>query len=85
MMMKFKYGFFYKNILYGWHKKTLYRLPQKIGLRFYSLKKMKQIIIGNNVGYQLSNNRKTIDQLENFTIVINKEVSKILDNDVPFQ
>ena len=84
MIMKFKYGFFFENVLFGWYKKELYRLPQEIGNRQYPLKKLDQIIIGQNVGYNVCNKKKTIKQLEEITIVINKEVSRIIDNDLPF-
>lgn len=85
MMLRFKYGISYKGVVYGWLNKELYRLPyvNEYNMSF-PLKKLKQIMIANNVGYQIGNRKKTIKQLEQLTILINKEVSVIKDADVPF-
>jgi len=82
--MRFKYGIEDNNLTFGWFEKELYRLPQTINKRFYSLKKLNQINIGNNVGYLINQKRFTIKQLETKTIYINQEVQIIEDKDVPF-
>ena len=44
-----------------------------------------KIIIGNNVGYRICRDKKTIEQLKNITIVINQEISVINDKEnLPF-
>jgi hypothetical protein len=81
MIIKFRYGFYYNEILFGWSKQKLYRLPQMIGTRFYPLKAVKQ----NKSGlYYISDRLKSKKQLEFMTVVIDKEVQLIRDADVPF-
>lgn len=80
MIIKFKYGCFVNDTLYGWSKRELYRLPQKIGNRFYPLKKVGKYKELYYVGKTL----KSKAQLESMTVVIDKEVSLIRDSDVPF-
>ena len=84
MIIRFKYGFFYKDFLYGWHQKELYRLPSNSGNKKYGLKKLNVIQIGNKTGYRIKRDKLTINQLEQKTIVINQEISQIKDQDVPF-
>lgn len=85
MILTFKYGFLYKGMIYGWKNKELYRLPytNKANMN-YPLKKLDQIIIGNKPGYLIGRDRKTIDQLQELTILIDKEYSIIKDEDTPF-
>ena len=80
MIIKYKYGLFHNNKLYGWKDKELYRLPQMIGKRFYGLLKCKPC----GTGYFLGEDRKSKSQLEAMTVVIDKEISLIRDSDVPF-
>lgn len=81
MIIKFKYGFYYNNILFGWSKQKLYRLPQMIGNRFYPLKEVKQ----NKSGlWYVYKSLLSTAQLESMTVVINQEVQVIKDEDVPF-
>lgn len=80
MIVKYKYGFFFEEKLYGWKHGVLFRLPQRIGKRFYGLKQCAQW----KDGYYLGDKPKSKSQLEAMTIVIDKEVSKIKDKDVPF-
>ncbi|MFH2032062.1 MAG: hypothetical protein ABIJ40_15815 [Bacteroidota bacterium] len=83
MIKKYKYGFIYNGILYGWHKKELYKLSQTVNKRSYSEKKLNQILIGNKVGYRVGKDQKTIDQLAELTHYINKEYQNINDEDLP--
>lgn len=81
MIIKFKYGFYHENILFGWSEKRLYRLPQMIGNRFYPLKEVKQ----NKAGlYYIYDRLKSKAQLEFMAVVINQEVQLIRDKDLPF-
>ena len=83
-MINFKYGITYNNITYGWSNKDLYRLPQMIGKRYYPLKKLKKTCVGVSVGYRLSNDKKSMNQLQSMTIFINQKIDNINDNDLPF-
>lgn len=84
MIIKYRYGFDFDGILYGWKNKDLYRLPQTIGKRFYPLKKINPVKVGNNKGYIVSKKRKSVKQLEYMTNFINYEVQQIKDTDCPF-
>jgi len=86
MIVKYKYGFEHKGKLYAWKNKDLYRLPQMIGKRFYSLKKCGKWIDKKDVfrGYYLGDDRKSHDQLESMTHFINHEEEVIKDSDCPF-
>lgn len=81
MIIKFKYGFYYNDILFGWSKKKLYRLPQMIGNRFYPLKEVNR---NKSALWYISDRLKSKKQLESMTVVIDKEVQLIRDADVPF-
>lgn len=70
MIIKFKYGFEFKGVNYGWNKKDLYKLPIFISKRSYPLKKMNLIKIGNSEGYRIRTKPKTIEQLKEITEVI---------------
>ena len=85
MILRFKYGFDYKGIPYGWLKGKLYRLPYNSkDKRSYPLKELESILIGNKVGYRVGRDKKTIEQLEVLTNRINFEYNKIVDSDCPF-
>lgn len=84
-MKIYKYGFFYKNVKYGWHNKELYRLPYTNDSNYsFCVKKLNPIIIGNKVGYRIGGDRKTIEQLKSITIPINHVEHEIKSKDVPF-
>ena len=84
MIIKYKYGFEINNFLYGWRDKKLYRLPQVVNKRFYPLREIKKIKVGNSIGYNVGRVKKSISQLEAMTIFINFELQKINDKDCPF-
>lgn len=64
------YALTHKGITYGWHNKKLYRLPCKIGLRYYCLKKLTLVPIGRKFGYRLSQKAFTTDQLKQMTCLL---------------
>jgi hypothetical protein len=66
--MTFEYGFAINGIFYGWHEKQLYRLPSKIGNRYYGFRQVKPIKVGNKIGYRVNRQTKSIDQLRGITI-----------------
>jgi len=85
MIIKYKYGFFVNDVVYGFKDKKVFRLPQMIGLRFYPLLEIKLRKVGNKDGYLLYGNRyKSLKQIESMAVVINKEVQSIKDKDCPF-
>ena len=81
MIRKYKYGFEYKGFLYGWKNKELIRLPTTKGLRNYGLLRLKK---WKDKGYYVGRERKSFNQIEAMTILINFEYQKIKDNDCPF-
>lgn len=85
MKQTFKYGFTYKGLTYGWKNENLYRLPSSINGRHLPLKEMQLIPIGNNVGYRVSTDRKTVLQLKELTKEINFEYELVGgdSNDLP--
>lgn len=87
MIVKYKYGFSYNDILYGWNEKyELFRLSQMIGKRFYPLKKLELIEWNKGVskGYLVGTKRKSKLQLKAMTIFINHECQEIEDLKMPF-
>lgn len=85
MILNFKYGFYINSQPYGWLNKELYRLPYINESKMsFPLKKLEQIIIGNNVGYRVGGKKKTIQQLELITNNINVRYNSIKDADCPF-
>jgi hypothetical protein len=85
MIIKYKYGFFVNDVVYGFKDKKVFRLPQMIGFRFYPLLEIKLRKVGNKDGYLLYGNRyKSLIQIESMAVVIDKEVQLIKDSDCPF-
>lgn len=80
MIIKYKYGFIFDGILYGWKDKKLFRLPQMIGLRFYPLKEVGMY----KSWYVVHQKKKSLIQLQAMTVLINQEVQFIQDSDCPF-
>jgi hypothetical protein len=81
MTLNFKYGFNYKNKVFGWLNKELYRLPDKE--RNYGLRKLNPIAIGGQTGYRICRDKKTIKQLSNITHSIDIKIEKIDHSDLP--
>lgn len=72
MIRVYKYGFTYKHFNYGWYKKDLYRLPSVNSKnQNFPLKKLNLIKVNKKKGYRLLRDKKTLDQLEELTEVIN--------------
>lgn len=82
--MIFQYGFEYKNIKFGWCKKVLYRLPFEKNLRWFPLKKLSEIKIGNCTGYRCYRDKISMAQLKFMTKKIEWEVEIIVAEDCPF-
>lgn len=82
MIIKFKHGFYENEILFGWHEKHPYRLPQMIGDRFYPLKKVG-VYKARNLFY-IAGKLRSIEQLKSKTVVINQEITIFEGDDMPF-
>ena len=84
MKLKFKYGFNYKDFLYGWLKKELYRLPSTSGNKSYGLKRLSLIKVGVGEGYRLKKDKLSVLQCKNMAVEINKVITVINDTiDLP--
>lgn len=82
MVLTFNYGFSYKNIDFGWNKKKLYRLPQIIGKRYFTLNEVKKTADNRYIIYDTL---KSVKQLQEMTVKIPKiEISIVKGDDVPF-
>lgn len=84
MIINYKYGFKFDGILYGWKDQKLCRLPQMIGKRFYPLKELNIIDVGNQKGYNINRKKKSLNQLKDMTVFINYDYQLIKDKDCPF-
>lgn len=80
MIVKYKYGFIFNEVLYGWYEKELYRLPQMIGKRYYPLMKCGT----HKKGYYVGRTRKSFAQLKSMTVLIDFQTHEISDKDCPF-
>ena len=69
-MKKITHGITHKGIIYGWFEKELYRLPVHISNRYFCLKKLTKVPIGNQFGYRLSQKAFTINQLQELTCLL---------------
>lgn len=85
-MIQFKFGFQYKGFMFGWAKRSLWRLPTTIHSRYYPAKKMNTINIGAGQGYRCVGDKLSISQLESMTSQFSKPVvvNKVRHKDVPF-
>jgi len=89
--MYFKKGFYYKGYLFGWNKKSLYRIYKEDNLGL-PLRKCKLIPINsteitndkNKKGYKVGKDKKTINQLLKITTDINYTYEIVKHKDVPF-
>lgn len=84
MIINYEYGMTVEGVLFGWKEKKLFRMPQMIGLRFYPLKELPIIKVGNHEGYLLSKKRYSMNQLESMTGIINFKIEKTVSKDCPF-
>lgn len=85
MVKKFKYGFEYKGMNYGWSNKELYRLPTVTDSgRSYGLKKLTLIDVGKQKGYNVGRDKKSLKVLEGMTEKIDYVYSVPTDDDLPW-
>lgn len=82
--MKFKYGFEYLGVRYGWKNKKLYRLPFERCLKSYGLKEINPIIIGSTTCYNIQRHKLTINKIKRITTNVDWSVSVLSEIDCPF-
>lgn len=81
----FKFGFEYKGVRYGWHKKNLYRLPfVSSNNKNYDLKVIYPFVIGSTLCYNIQRDKLTINRLKGMTVATNWEHELIIEDDCPF-
>ena len=78
-IVKYKYGFKYKGVLYGWKNKKLYKLPYTKNKRSY---KLKEILFSKVVNIQRT--KLTLKKIEFLTEEINFFLTIKIDNKMPF-
>jgi hypothetical protein len=79
MIITFKYGIEHEGFYYGWFAKELYRLPSTSGRYTYGIRKLKQIIVGNQLGYRLKKDKFSMKQLYDRTVLIPKVEISLFD------
>ena len=85
MITKYIKGIEVNGVVYGFKDKKLHRLPQMIGKRFYPLKEVPIIKVGNKRGYNLYRKKRlSFAQVESLLMFINIEVQDISDDEMPF-
>jgi hypothetical protein len=86
MIIKIKYGLYYKERLFVWIDEELWRYPYTKGNRSYSLRKIKTTDEkGNKRYYRLGKDWVSQDRVEALTTIVNVEpINKIKDDDLPF-
>jgi glutaredoxin-related protein len=87
MIIEINHGFVHSGMLFGWHKKQLYRLPQMFNKRSYTFKKVNIFHCKkrNKKFYQCYKSDLTLEQVKQKTVVIPKVVINIVESeDCPF-
>ena len=79
----YKFGFEYKNVLYGWKDKKLYKLPYTLNKRSYQLKEIPCYCFKSTMLYNIQREKLTINKLKLLTKEINFKIVGV-DNSVPF-
>ncbi len=79
----YKFGFEYKNVLYGWKDKKLYKLPYTLNKRSYQLKEIPYYCFKSTMIYNVQRKKLTINKLKMLTKEINFKIVGV-DNSVPF-
>ena len=87
MIIKIKYGFYYKEMLYVWIKRELYRYPQQRNKYFLGLKKIEPVTnrTPNFLYYRLNKEWVSENKIKKLTTIVNIEpINIIKDDDLPF-
>lgn len=78
--IEFSKGFIFNGVIFGWRYKKLFRLPQVINNRFYTLKECASY----DKGFIVYRKRKSFKQLKEMTTNITEVLENQLDKDTPF-
>jgi len=75
MTIKFKYGFIYNEVRFGWHKRVLYRLPfaGKNNMHF-GLKKLEPFMLNGILTYRCRRVHLTANRVKELTKEVDWEV-----------
>lgn len=84
MILFFKYGFTYKEVVYGWNNKKLYRLPYCKNKRSYLLKEIPFYCFKSTIVYNVQRTKMTINRLKKITEIIDVSIEIIQSNECPF-
>jgi len=76
MVMNFKYGFYYKNRLYVWFEKKLYRYPFSSFGRYFGLKEIKPV----NGNYRVCRDWVSKSKLQSLTTIVKVESVSVLND-----
>lgn len=80
--MNFKYGFYYKDRLYVWFEKKLYRYPFSSSGRYFGLKEIKEV----SGKYRICRDWVSKEKIKSLTAIVNVESVSILKDEkhLPF-
>jgi hypothetical protein len=82
--IEFKIGFEFRGIKYAFHKKQLYRLPFQSGFRYYGLKVIQQISVGNLPGYRCAREKLSINKIKGLLKQVDWKVEEPTRECLPF-
>ena len=80
----YRYGFYYKEVPYGWKDKKLFRLPYQKGFRNYSLKEIPIYCFKTTLVCNIQREKITLNRLKSLTKPINVSVISFIHSDLPF-
>ena len=80
----YKYGFYYKDVLYAWKNKKLYKLPYIKNNRSYSLKEIPSYVFKTTVIFNIQRDKLSIKKLKERTVEVNIYLDTFVENECPF-
>ena len=82
--MCFTKGFIYKEVMYGWKDKKLFRLPFTRNKRSFGLKEIPFYVFKTTIVFNIQRDKITILKLKERTQDVNWKINLTLENYVPF-
>lgn len=80
----YKYGFYFRDVPYGWKNKKLFRLPYTKNNRSYSLKEIPFYCFKTTLVCNIQKQKLTMNRLKSLTKEVNINVTEIISSDCPF-
>lgn len=80
----YKYGFKYKDIIYGWKDKKLYKLPYTKNNRSYELREVPSYVFKTTTLFNVQRDKLSLKNLKARTEIINICLETWLESDCPF-